>query len=194
MAEKNTKHTEPFTRNVYVFKNWGRPSKPGHRPGWWQKEGGARTEPDGEIFGFLHSTPLGSYDGCLRIIDHKMLPHPAPDWLDASIDEGDIQAKFPTEQNTSKPFTHNVYIFKAWGRPNRSGQRPGWWQREGVACFGPNDEMFVFLHSTPTGGFDGRLRIIDINMKQPELPAWIEADFEDGDAQPEGDDKGAEIE
>jgi hypothetical protein len=78
-------------------------------------------------------------------------------------------------QDSGKPFTHNAYIWKNHGPPRRGvSQRPGWWQREGWARIDANGEIFVFLHSTPIGGFDGRIRCIEIDKPQPEAPNWAE--------------------
>ena len=52
-------------------------------------------------------------------------------------------------------FTHDVYIFKREGV--RRGRPLGYWQTEGVARLKSDGEFFIYLHSTPIGGFDGRL-------------------------------------
>jgi hypothetical protein len=81
------------------------------------------------------------------------------------------------------PFTHNAYIWKNYG-PMRRGtsQRPGWWQREGMARIEPNGDIFVFLHSTPIGGFDGRIKCVEIDKPQPAAPDWAEIAPADGEA------------
>lgn len=88
-----------------------------------------------------------------------------------------------------KPFTHNVYIWKNHG-PQRRGtsQRPGWWQGEGKARLEPNGEFFIFLHSTPIGGFDGRIRCVEIGKPQPEAPDWADIAAAEGEPQRPGSD------
>jgi hypothetical protein len=74
-----------------------------------------------------------------------------------------------------KPFTHYVYVWKNYG-PQRRGtsQRPGWWQREGLSYIKDDGEIFTFLHSTPIGGMDGRIRHIPMDNEQPQAPDWAD--------------------
>jgi hypothetical protein len=87
---------------------------------------------------------------------------------------------------TKKPFTHNAYIWKQYGPPRRgTSQRPGWWQGEGKARIEEKDgEIFIFLHSTPIGGFDGRIRCVEIGKPQPEAPDWAEIAAAESEAEP----------
>jgi hypothetical protein len=75
-------------------------------------------------------------------------------------------------KDKKKPFTHNVYIWKSYGRANKQGQRPGWWQLEGRARIEEDGEIYQYLHSTPIGGFDGRIRVIEFSKPQPPQPDW----------------------
>jgi hypothetical protein len=52
-------------------------------------------------------------------------------------------------------FTHDAYIFKREGV--RKGRPLGYWQAEGVSRIEPDGAIFTYLHSTPIGGFDGRI-------------------------------------
>jgi hypothetical protein len=52
-------------------------------------------------------------------------------------------------------FTHDAYIFKREGV--RKGRPLGYWQAEGVGREEASGDFFVYLHSTPVGGFDGRI-------------------------------------
>jgi hypothetical protein len=71
--------------------------------------------------------------------------------------------------------THYVYIWRNYGAPRRgTGQRPGWWQREGVKYIKADGEEAVFLHSTPIGGFGGLIRCVAIDEPQPQAPKWLE--------------------
>ena len=89
----------------------------------------------------------------------------------------------------SKPFTHSAYIFKNEGL--RKGRRLGRWIDEGVARLEPDGSFFVYLHSTPLGGFDGRIRCVKIGSAPPDTnPApqrpgdGEESDDEDGATKP----------
>ena len=52
---------KPFTHNIFVFKTEG--ARRGRRVGRWINEGVARSEPDGTMRLFLHSLPIGGFDG-----------------------------------------------------------------------------------------------------------------------------------
>ena len=66
----------------------------------------------------------------------------------------------------SRPFTHSAFIFKNEGL--RKGRRFGRWINEGDARIEPDGSIFVYLHSTPIGGFDGRIRCLKIGTQPPE--------------------------
>jgi len=66
-------------------------------------------------------------------------------------------------------FTHDAFIFKSEGM--RKGRRLGYWIEEGVARIEPDGSFFVYLHSTPIGGFDGRIRCQKYGSKPPAMPA-----------------------
>ena len=100
-------------------------------------------------------------------------------------------------QDNERPYTHNAYIFKNYGRPNRQGQRPGWWQLEGRARIEPDGDFDVYLHSTPIGGFNGRIRCIRFDKPQPKEPDWLAVaaahdEEERGPQRPGGDEDEAE--
>jgi hypothetical protein len=99
-------------------------------------------------------------------------------------------------QTDNIKITHYVYIWRNYGPPRRNGQRAGWWQREGIQWSKPNGESSVFLHSTPIGGFDGRIRLVEIDKPQPAPPNWLEvAQALAASDQPEGsgDEKPATV-
>lgn len=62
-----------FTHDAYVFKSVG-VRKGGHKLGYAVKEGFARIEPDGSIFVYLHSTPIGGFDGKIRCYKYGTKP------------------------------------------------------------------------------------------------------------------------
>ncbi len=64
-------------------------------------------------------------------------------------------------------FTHDAYILKTEGM--RKGRRLGFWVNEGVARIEPDGSLFVYLHSTPIGGWDGRIRCKKFGEKPPEI-------------------------
>ena len=65
-----------------------------------------------------------------------------------------------------KPFTHDAYIFKNEGL--RKGRRLGLWIKEGQARVEADGSLFVYLHSTPLGGFDGRVKCVKLGSPPPE--------------------------
>ena len=50
----------------------------------------------------------------------------------------------------------------------RKGRRLGRLQEEGKARVEPDGSLFIYLHSLPVGGFDGRIRCYRIGTKPPE--------------------------
>jgi hypothetical protein len=64
------------------------------------------------------------------------------------------------------PYTHSAFVFKVEGL--RKGFRRGRWINEGDARIEPDGSIFVYLHSTPIGGFDGRIRCFKIGTQPPE--------------------------
>jgi hypothetical protein len=62
-------------------------------------------------------------------------------------------------------FTHDAFIFKSEGV--RKGKRLGFWVNEGMARIEPDGSLFVYLHSTPIGGFDGRIRCLKYGSPPP---------------------------
>ena len=81
-----------------------------------------------------------------------------------------------------REFTHDAYIFKSEGV--RRGKRLGYWEKEGFARVEPDGSFFVYLHSTPIGGFDGRIKCFKYGNGPSEQP---DGDIEDGDG--EADDE-----
>jgi hypothetical protein len=59
------------------------------------------------------------------------------------------------EQDKSK-FTHDAYLFKREGV--RKGRPLGYWEQEGYSRIEPDGSIYTYLHSTPIGGFDGRIK------------------------------------
>lgn len=76
-------------------------------------------------------------------------------------------------------FTHDAYIFKSEGI--RKGRPVGYWQQEGVARIEPNGDLFVYLHSTPIGGFNGRIMCRTYGAPPPEDKEKPQRPGEDGD-------------
>jgi hypothetical protein len=64
-------------------------------------------------------------------------------------------------------FTHDAYIFKNEG--TRKGRKLGFPVAEGVARIEPDGSIFVYLHSTPIGGFDGRIRCRKYGDQPPDF-------------------------
>ena len=97
--------------------------------------------------------------------------------------------KLTRQQQDKAKFTHDAYVFKSEGV--RRGRRIGYWEREGYARIEPDDLIYVYLHSTRVGGFDGRIRRDpygrepppDETGEEPQRPGQrdAEADGADGD-------------
>jgi hypothetical protein len=62
-------------------------------------------------------------------------------------------------------FTHDAYIFKVEGV--RRGKRIGYWEQEGYARTDPDQSIHIQLHSTPIGGFDGRIKCYPYGTEEP---------------------------
>jgi hypothetical protein len=62
-------------------------------------------------------------------------------------------------------FTHDAYIFKAEGV--RKGKRLGYWELEGFSRIEPDGSIYTYLHSTPIGGFDGRIKSYPYGSEPP---------------------------
>jgi hypothetical protein len=80
------------------------------------------------------------------------------------------------------PFTHTAFMFKIEG--SRRGRRLGRWIEEGVARLEPDGSFNVYVHSTPIGGFDGRIHCAKIGNKPPadeSVPQRPGADGDDED-------------
>ena len=73
-----------------------------------------------------------------------------------------------SDTNT-KPFTHAAHIFKSEGM--RRGRRIGYWVQEGYARDNPGGSRFIFLHSTPLSGLDGRIILTPFGSPPPRPPA-----------------------
>jgi hypothetical protein len=89
-------------------------------------------------------------------------------------------------------FTHDAFIFKSEGV--RKGRRLGFWVAEGYARIEPDGSLFVYLHSTPIGGFDGRIRCIKYGSKPPGINPAPQRPGENGPGEEEGDNEGDEAE
>lgn len=87
-------------------------------------------------------------------------------------------------------YTHDAYIFKSEGV--RRGKRLGYWEKEGFARLEPNDDFSIYLHSTPIGGFDGRIRCRKYGSEAPpeekdelpQRPAQQKGENDDRDEEP----------
>jgi hypothetical protein len=69
-------------------------------------------------------------------------------------------------------FTHDAYIYKREGV--RKGKMLGYWEQEGYARQEPDGSFYIYLHSTPIGGFDGRIKCYEYGTgptedAEPEL-------------------------
>jgi len=64
-------------------------------------------------------------------------------------------------------YTHDAYIFKSEGI--RKGRRVGFPVNEGVGRIEPDGSISVYLHSTPIGGFDGRIVCRKFGSKPPDF-------------------------
>jgi hypothetical protein len=62
-ASKNDK--PPFTHTAWILKT--ELIRKGRRVGRWIDEGVARVEPDGSINVYLHSLPIGGFDGRIHL-------------------------------------------------------------------------------------------------------------------------------
>jgi hypothetical protein len=66
------------------------------------------------------------------------------------------------------PFTHTAWILKT--ELVRRGRRVGRWIEEGMARVEPDgDVSWVYLHSLPIGGFDGRICLAKIGTSPPDV-------------------------
>jgi hypothetical protein len=84
-------------------------------------------------------------------------------------------------------FTHDAYIFKSEGV--RRGRRLGFFVNEGLARIKPDGSIFVYLHSTPIGGFDGRIRCCKFGTSPPaEFDPPPHRPGEEGDSDEGGED------
>jgi hypothetical protein len=68
--------------------------------------------------------------------------------------------------NNAKPFTHKAHIFKSEGV--RRGRRLGYWAHEGYGRDNPDGSRFIYLHSMPIGGWDGRILLTPIGQPGPQ--------------------------
>jgi hypothetical protein len=68
-------------------------------------------------------------------------------------------------QEDRAKFTHDAYIFKSEGV--RKGRRLGYWEQEGYARVDADGSIHIHLHSTPIGGFDGRVKCYIYGSEAP---------------------------
>jgi hypothetical protein len=80
-----------------------------------------------------------------------------------------------------RKFTHDAYIFKREGV--RKGRPLGYWQTEGVARKEPDGSFFIYLHSTPVGGFDGRIICREYGREPPPEETGTDETAADTDAE-----------
>jgi hypothetical protein len=73
MPEIPTKNKRPpMTRAAWILKT--HTIKKGRRLGTWYQEGEVRDNPDGTTDVYLHSTPIGGFDGHIQIVPHGRQP------------------------------------------------------------------------------------------------------------------------
>ena len=65
MPENADKSDMPFTHTAWILKT--ELIRKGRRVGRWIDEGVARAEPDGSISVYLHSLPIGGFDGRIHL-------------------------------------------------------------------------------------------------------------------------------
>jgi hypothetical protein len=66
MTETATKNAKPpFTHTAWILKT--ELIRKGRRVGRWIDEGVARFEPDGSVNVYLHSLPIGGFDGRIHL-------------------------------------------------------------------------------------------------------------------------------
>jgi hypothetical protein len=95
--------------------------------------------------------------------------------------------KKPTRQEQDKAkFTHDAYAFKSEGI--RKGRRIGYWEKEGYARQEPDGSFYIWLHSSPLGGFDGRIRCYEYDSEPPPDETGDEEPQRPGDAADEHGD------
>ena len=70
-------------------------------------------------------------------------------------------------KNDKPPFTHTAWILKT--ELMRKGRRIGRWIDEGVARAEPDGSIWVYLHSLPIGGWDGRIHLAPIGTNPPDV-------------------------
>jgi hypothetical protein len=81
-ASKNYKR--PFTHTAWILKT--ELIRKGRRVGRWIDEGVARVEPDGSVNVYLHSLPIGGFDGRIHLAKIGASP---PDVMAAPQRPGD---------------------------------------------------------------------------------------------------------
>jgi hypothetical protein len=78
----------PFTHTAWILKT--EIIRKGRRLGRWIDEGVARVEPDGSVNVYLHSLPIGGFDGRIHLAKIGTSPPdvtPAPQRPDAASDD-----------------------------------------------------------------------------------------------------------
>lgn len=93
--------------------------------------------------------------------------------------------KITRQEEDKAKFTHDAYIFKCEGI--RKGRRVGYWEREGYSRIEPDGSLTTYLHSTPIGGFDGRIKSRLYDTAPPDDENGDEEPERPGDAPDDGD-------
>ena len=78
----------PFTHTAWILKT--ELIRKGRRVGRWIDEGVARVEPDGSVNVYLHSLPIGDFEGRIHLAKIGTPPpdlNPAPQRPDAARDD-----------------------------------------------------------------------------------------------------------
>lgn len=89
-------------------------------------------------------------------------------------------------RNDKPPFTHTAWMLKT--EFIRKGRRSGRWIDEGVARAEPDGKIWVYLHSTPIGGFDGRICLVKIGDPPPDAAPAPQRPGADNGGEDEGEE------
>jgi hypothetical protein len=91
MTETQAQNDKPtYTHTAYIVKT--EIIRKGRRLGRWIEEGVARLEPDGSVNVYLHSLPIGGFDGRIHLAKLGTSPpdlNAAPQRPDAASDDGE---------------------------------------------------------------------------------------------------------
>jgi hypothetical protein len=69
------------------------------------------------------------------------------------------------QKEDKSKFTHDAYVFKREG--TRKGRPVGYWELEGYTRIEADGSVYTYLHSSPIGGFDGRIKSYPYGSEAP---------------------------